>query len=290
MKITFIGLGKMGSAMVERLLHAGHTVTIYNRTAAKMEPLVAMGAIPANSVANAVKQTTVVMTSLLDDKAVLEVTGQLVQLMQPDSIHIGLSTILPDTAITLAAMHHAQQNTYISATVLGVPSVARAGELTTFCAGPEDKLQIAIPLLQAFTSNIVPLGSKINAPNVLKICMNYSLITTIELISELYTFTEKSGIDTEIVRKALHLIYAHPAYKRYIDKIHDRTFSEVNFDMKGGNKDVGIFQEAFARVGVAPEIANVVKSRFISALAHGMQDQDWSGIYEIIRSDAGLKK
>ncbi len=135
----------------------------------------------------------------------------------------------------------------------------------------------------------MPLGDKINAPNVIKICLNYGLITTIELVSELYAFTEKSGVDTEIVRNALHQVFAHPAFKRYVDKIHDRNFDEVNFDMLGGNKDVSIFQEAFSRVGVAPEIGNIVKSRFTSALAQGMEHKDWSGIYEIIRSNAGLK-
>ena len=118
--------------------------------------------------------------------------------------------------------------------------------------------------------------------------MNYSLITAIELISELYTFAEKSGVDTEIVKMGLHQIYGHPAFKLYIDKIHDRNFSEVNFDMVGGHKDVNIFQEAFSKVGVAPEIANIVRSRFISALAQNMHDKDWSGIYEVVRSQSGL--
>ncbi len=51
-----------------------------------------------------------------------------------------------------------------------------------------------------------------------------------------------------------------------------------------------VFKIAFTRVGVAPEIANIVKSRFTAALANNMKDLDWSGIYEIIRRDAGLKK
>ena len=87
----------------------------------------------------------------------------------------------------------------------------------------------------------------------------------------------------------MHQIYGHPAFKRYIDKIYDRDFDEVNFDMIGGNKDISVFQEAFARVGVVPDFGNIIKSRFISALAHGMENKDWSGIYEIVRSQAGLE-
>jgi 3-hydroxyisobutyrate dehydrogenase-like beta-hydroxyacid dehydrogenase len=266
MKITFIGLGKMGAAMVERLLDAGYQVTIFNRTSSKMEPLLAMGAISSSSVGEAVKYANVVMTSLLDDKSVLEVTDKLIQAIQPGIIHIGLSTILPDTAKTLETRHKEHNSYYISAAVLGVPAVVRQGELTTFCAGHDAELKKVIPLLQAFSKNVIPMGDQIFAPNVMKICMNYSLITAIELISELYTFAEKSGLDTEIVKMGLHQIYGHPAFKLYIDKIHDRNFNEVNFDMVGGNKDVNLFQEAFSKVGVAPEIGNVVRSRFISAL------------------------
>lgn len=288
MKLTFIGLGKMGSAMVERLLEQGHTVTVYNRTAEKMKPFVALGAVAANSIAEAVNNAEVVLSSLLDDKAALAISDQALQHMKPGTIYVGLSTILPDTAKVLAEKHHEHQTYYIAATVLGVPLVARAGELTTYVCGPQQQIELIKPALQAFSKNIENLGENIIDANVIKICLNYSLITTLELISELYVYAEKSGMDTAIVQKALHQVYGHPAFKRYVDKIHQRDFKQVNFDMVGGNKDVSIFQDAFARVGVAPEIGNVVKSRFTSALANNMKDLDWSAIYEIVRRDAGI--
>ena len=288
MKITFIGLGKMGTAIVERLLQTGYEVTVFNRTLSKMKALVAKGAIPSDSIRDAIKNTDIVMTSLLNDEAALDVTNELVQVIKPHTIHVGLSTILPDTAKILAEKHTEYHSGYISACVLGIPKVARAGELTTFCAGNDSEIEKAIPLLQNFSSKVIPLGNQIFAPNVMKICMNYSLATAIELMSELYTFAEKSGLDTDVVRMGFHQIYAHPSFKLYIDKIHERNFDEVNFDMVGGNKDISIFQEAFSRVGVVPKIGNVIKSRFISALAKKMQDKDWSGIYEIVRAESGL--
>ncbi len=290
MKLTFIGLGKMGSAMVERLLEQGHQVTVYNRTAKKMEPLVALGASPAKSISEAVQHADVILSSLLDDKAALTISDQVIEHMKPEAIYVGLSTILPDTAKALAEKHRAHQTHYIAATVLGVPLVARAGELTTYVSGPQKHVEKVRPALQAFSKNIEYLGENIIDANVIKICMNYSLITTIELISELYVFAEKSGMDVAIVKDALHQVFGHPAFKRYVDKIYQRDFKQVNFDMVGGNKDVSIFQDAFSRVGVAPEIANIVKSRFTSALANNMQDDDWSAIYEVVRRDAGLKE
>lgn len=288
MNIAFIGLGKMGSAMVERLLHAGYAVTVFNRTALKAKPLVELGAKQADTLTDAVKNADVVMSCLLNDQAVLDVGHEIVQHMKPHAVHMCLSTILPDTSIILKDLHETNNSCFVSAVVLGIPKVAQVGGLTSYCAGSEQNLAVVRPLLKTFSIDVITLGENIRAANIMKICLNYSLITTIELISELYVFAEKSGLDTEFVKTGLHQIYGHPAFKRYIDKIHDRTFDEVNFDMIGGNKDITLFQEAFARAGVAPELGNVVKSRFISALSQGMEKKDWSGIYEVVRNQSGL--
>jgi len=288
MKLTFIGLGKMGSAMVERLLQAGYEVAVYNRTPAKTISLVEKGAIAKDSVIEAVKDADVVMSCLLDDKAVTDVSNELLPYLKPGAVHISLATILPDTAVSLSQLHQKHNCFYLSAVVLGVPKVVKKGELTTFCAGEDQAIETAMPLLETFSSRVIPLGNDVKAPNVMKICMNYSLMTAIELISELYAFAEKSGLDSEIVKMGLHQIYGHPGFKGYIDKIHARNFDEVNFDMLGGNKDVTLFQQAFNKVGVAPELANVVKSRFNKALKEGMENKDWSGIYEIVRMESEL--
>lgn len=287
MKIMLVGLGKMGTAIVERLLSTGHEVKIYNRTSSKMLPLVKLGAIPSDSL-EAVKQADFILTSLLDDNAVKTVTQQMLPFLSQNSIHVGLSTILPDTALEIAKSHQNQGSHYISAVVLGIPKVAKRGELTTFCAGREGDIERILPLLNAFSHTVIPMGNHFHYPCIMKICMNYSLITAIELISELYVFAEKSGFDKALVRMGLHEIYGHPAFKQYVDKIYERTFDEVNFDMAGGNKDVLLFQEAFAKVGVAPELANVARSRIISALAQGKENKDWSGVYEMIRHQSGL--
>ena len=102
-------------------------------------------------------------------------------------------------------------------------------------------------------------------------------------------FAEKSGLDKDIVQYGLSEIYGHPAFKLYIDKIKDRDFDEVNFDMKGGMKDVSIFQKAFSDVGVIPKLGDLLKGRYISALANNMENKDWSAIYEVVRQEAGLE-
>ncbi|NNM60353.1 MAG: NAD(P)-dependent oxidoreductase [Legionellales bacterium] len=289
MRLAFIGLGKMGTAMVNRLIIAGHEVTIYNRTQSKMEPLTKLGAIPANSITEAIHLNDIVLTSLLDDKAVEEVSSELLKSAVPGLIHVSLATIQPDTAKKLEKKHQEYGCQYVSAAVLGVPKVAEKGMLTAFCSGDPTAIKKITLLLSSFSKDIISLGDEIHAANVMKIAMNYSLITAIELFSELYVFAEKSGLDTAIIQTAMHQIYGHPSFKLYIDKIHDRGFDEVNFSFAGGKKDVNLFQEAFNKLGVDPGIANLVRSRFDSKKAEEeLQDKDWCAIYEVIRKDAGL--
>lgn len=290
MNITFIGLGRMGKAMVRRLLQANYNVTVFNRTFSKQEEMANLGAKTSQSIAQAVANADVVLSCLLDDNAVLSVSREMLPHLKPNVIHMSLATILPDTAKLLQQMHTEKGAIYVSGVVLGVPTVADKGGLTAFYAGQVSDHEKIEAVLKTFSAHVIYLGEDIHASNVMKICLNYSLVTAIELISEVYAFAEKSGLDTVIVQQALHEIYGHPAFKRYIDKIHDRNFDDVNFNMLGGNKDVALFQEAFSKVGVAPELANVAKSRFTDALAQGMQEKDWSAIYEIIRKDAGLNQ
>lgn len=291
MNITFIGLGAMGTAMVERLLKAHYTVTVFNRTPEKAAPLIKLGAKGAASLNEAVSHADVVITVLLDDHAVMDVATTMVSAMKQNAIHVGLSTILPDTAEKLLELHRAHNTHYVSGVVLGVPAVVREGGLTTFCAGNTALLEQISPLLASFSEHVIPLGDEqdIKAPNLMKICMNYSLMTAIELMSELFVFAEKSGLDKEIVSMGLKTIYGHPGFKRYIDKIAERNFEEVNFTMTGGQKDARIFKQAFQDAGVTPELNNLLNQRYDKAISLGMKDKDWSGIYEVVRQQSGLK-
>ena len=239
MNLTFIGLGAMGTAMVERLLLANYEVTVFNRTMEKSSPLVALGAHAKKDLASCVADADVVISCLLDDNAVIDVTKKMLPYLKPNTIHIGLSTILPDTAEVLNTLHLQAATKYVSAVVMGIPSAVREGKSTSFCAGNRESLNVAIPLLKTFSIQIIPIGdeAEMKAPNLMKICMNYCSMTALELISEVFVFAEKSGLDAEVVKIGLKQIYTHPVFSHYINKIANRDFDNVNFNMAGGYKD-----------------------------------------------------
>ncbi len=289
--VSLIGLGHMGQAIGQRIINAGYSLTVYNRTAAKAQSLIELGAKAAAGIGEAVTHADIVLSCLLDDKAALEVTtepGGIIDNMAANAIHVSTATILPNTAAILAEKHRQHGSHYVSAAVLGVPKVALKGGLTCFCASDESLFHRYEPLLTTFSKTINYLGNNAKAPLVMKICMNTSLITALELISELYAFAEKSGLDPDMVQNGLHQIYGHPAFKLYIDKIRNRDFDDVNFNMAGGLKDVTIFQQAFTEAGVEPKIANLIKDRFTTAMDSGLHDKDWSAMSEIVRQDAEL--
>ena len=288
MNLSLIGLGKMGSALGQRLLAANFKLTVFNRTAEKMKPLIKAGATGAETIEEAVKNAKIIITCLLDDTAVLETVERIAPLLKPEVIHVGTSTILPDTSKQLSEIHQKYGSTYIAANVLGIPKAAARGELTTIVAGQADAIEQCKSIFAAYSIKVITAGSQPFQANVLKICMNYFLVSAIETMAELYTFAEKSQVDSSLINTLFHSIFAHPAFLLYVDKIKERNFDEVNFDMKGGLKDLNLFQTAFAKVGVVPDIANVIKDKFIIALAHHMENRDWSAITEITRLQANI--
>ncbi len=289
MKIAFIGLGKMGSTLAQCLIKAGYELRVFNRTSSKMQPLIDLGASGAISIAEAVESTDVVFSCLLDDNASIAATDEIAKNVGEKTIHVNLATILPKTSEMLLELHKVNKGKYIAATVFGAPHTAIDKTMTTLCSGEESGVKAVEKLLEVFSAKVMYLGSDIKAANNMKVCMNYSLTTAFELIGEIFVFAEKSGLDKELVKEALHGVYGHNSYKHYIDKIFSRDFDNANFDVIGGHKDVSLFEEAFASVGVVPELANVVRARYISAIANGMEKKDWSCIYDLIRSESGLK-
>ncbi len=282
-KIVFIGLGRMGSAMATQLLKAGISLTVYNRTKKKAASLVELGAHLAESLDNAVVDADIIFTSLMDDSALKAVTAAMLPNMKKSAIHVSTSTILPKTAEQLEQQHLEASCFYVSSLVLGVPKAVIAKRAMSIVSGNVDKVEDIKPLIEAYSDSILYMGEKISHANVLKIYMNYSLISAIELISELYAYAEKSGVDTEIVKESLKHIYSQPAILLYIDKIHARNFDEVNFDIQGGNKDINLFIEAFMEVGVTPDIANTMQGKFAQAMENNMGSKDWSAVSDIVR-------
>jgi 3-hydroxyisobutyrate dehydrogenase-like beta-hydroxyacid dehydrogenase len=290
-KVTVIGLGRMGSAIVKRLHGAGVSVTVYNRTASKMARFKSIGVACAESIQEAVSGADVVLSCLFDDASVMEaVTGEagVLRHLPVGACYVSTETMTPATVDDLWQLFDQADKQYLPAAVLGGPKVAEAGKLTMFTSGNALASQRYESLFNLFTEQIHDMGEKPSSAMVMKIAMNYTYVANLELISELYVFTEKHGLPPEYVQKVLYKVFELPGFRACIDKIHNRNFNHVDFALTGGDKDVNVFKKAFTDVGAVPRLGNLLSERFSAAKASGLQDKDWTAIYEIVRKESGL--
>jgi 3-hydroxyisobutyrate dehydrogenase-like beta-hydroxyacid dehydrogenase len=290
MKVAFIGLGNMGSGIANCILKAGFDLTVYNRTREKMEPFLSNGAKGGSNLGDTVKDADVVMTSLMDDASVLDTLKcGILAGMKPRAIHIGLTTISPECADEVAKLHMHTGTFYIAGPVVGRPDAAAAGELLSLLGGDQDRVGEVEPLCRAYSKKVVNVGEQQSAANTLKLCINYTAISLIEIFSEVYAFADKAGANLDVLMNFLQDVMGHPAFKMYAGKLRARDFAgKAGFAMTGGLKDVTLMLKASDQIGVPFEVGQIIKTKMEAAIKAGMGERDWSSIYEITRKNAGL--
>lgn len=302
MKIAFLGLGNMGSAMASRLIDAGHSLTVWNRTAHKAQPLVAKGAILAATPAEAVAAADVVFTSFMEDanyyllfaaqgteSAPAPTHGSFFSRFKPGSVHVCLSTISPACADWLTAGHAATNSGYLSAPVVGRPDAAASGNLIQLIAGDPALIDRVEPLCMAYSARFLRIIGPPRTANYQKLCINFFLVSLIESIAESYILAEKLGADRSLMAAFAESVFALPGFKGYANRLRDRaTASDQGFTLYGAAKDLRLIRSAAQSVNCPVELADLAAAKFEEALALGFTDLDISSIQELSRLHAGL--
>lgn len=291
MKVAFLGLGNMGSGMAKNILGSDFELTVWNRTASKAEALVAQGAAAALTVKEAVADADVIVSSLMDDQSILEnAQGDdgIIANMKSGATHVCVTTISPGLADQLLAMHREAGTEYVSCPVLGRPDAAEEGDLIALTAGSEAGLKSAAPVIEAFTSMALPVGTLPSHAATMKLCLNYTVISSIELMSEIYAACDKAGLSLEEVEGFFKIIYGFPVLHMYAEKLRKREFDDGGFRMSGGLKDVKLMLDTAANLGTSFDIGEVIEGKMVEGIGSGYQDLDWSAIYEVTRSRANL--
>ena len=291
MKVAFIGLGNMGSAICARVQKGGFDLTVFNRSPEKMKPFLDTGAKAGKSIADAVKDSDLVITSLMDDKSVMEaLNGGLLSGMKPGAIHLGLTTNSPDCADAAAKLHAEHGSSYVAGPVVGRPHAAAAGELISLLAGDDASIEKITPVVMSYSKAIQRVSQRHGAANSMKLCVNFTVISIIELMGETYAFAEKAGIDLDVIKEYLENAMGAPFLKLYAGKIRARDFDgKGGFAMKAGLKDVRLMRAAAAANGNRLDFADVLERKLEQGINQGMEQRDWSAIYDITRANAGMK-
>jgi 3-hydroxyisobutyrate dehydrogenase-like beta-hydroxyacid dehydrogenase len=289
--VAVIGLGRMGSGIARSLLKNGYPVTVYNRSEEKMRALAEAGVKMAATPAIAARAAQYVITSLANDAAVFAVVegpDGLLAGIGHGAVHIGASTISTDATRRLAARHAEHGSEYLAAPVLGRPDAAAAGELVTLVCGKQSVFEASREVLQGFTRQIQYLGENHVVVMAAKLAANYTAVTIIDLMGQIYAFGEKTGIPLTMLHTMFRMLWAQPVMQGYATRIWRRDFDDVGFDLRGGLKDVTLMVDAATAQGVHWDFAGIIQRKMARGIEMGWGQRDWSSVYDVTRADAGL--
>jgi len=291
MEAALIGLGKMGTGIAKSLLRAGHRIAVYNRTPSRAEALRADGAIVTASVSEACR-SRIVLTMVADDAALEGLVfgeGGILTSLPRGGVHVSLSTISVALSDRLSSEHAKAGQSFLAAPVFGRPDAAEAGRLAVVVGGAETLVQKCKPLLEAMGPRMFVVGERPSMANVVKLSGNFLIASVLESLSEALAFARKSGVDAGALMEFLTAtLFNAPVYKTYGELIVQGKHEPAGFALPLGLKDVRLVLQAAEAANVPMPIASVVRDRFITAMARGNQDKDWSVIGRVAAEDAGL--
>jgi 3-hydroxyisobutyrate dehydrogenase-like beta-hydroxyacid dehydrogenase len=297
MKIAFLGLGKMGSAVAGRLVASTEDVTVWNRTAAAVEPLVAKGALSAERPSDAVQGAEVVFTMLNDDAAVEEVAlggakgPGFVNSLQPGAIHVSLSTISAELSRKLSAEHAKADSEFVAAPVFGRPNVAAEGKLWLAVGGNDTAVARVRPLLEKFSRGITLVSGEPWRAHALKIGGNFLITAMIESLSEAMVFAEAHGIDPALFLDTVNnALFRSPFYEAY-GKVMVDPPEHPGATISLGAKDMGLFRNAAQEAKIKTPMADHFAADLQRAGEAGLGNRDWAaGLYQLAKNTSLAKQ
>jgi len=264
MRIGFLGLGKMGAPMAQRLIAAGHELAVWNRTEGRTDALAREGAIVAGTPAEAELGADAVITMLFDDHAHEEVLfgpNGLMDALTPATLHISCSTISVALSQRLTEEHARRGIPFVAAPVFGRPNVAEAGKLWIVVAGSDENVGRTRPILEALSRGISVAGKEPWQAHALKLGGNFLISTMIQSLSEAFVFAESQGIEPGVFLESVNsALFQSPFYASYANvMLHPPEQAGATIDL--GAKDTRLLREAAAgrnaRLSLADNLAEV---------------------------------
>lgn len=280
MKLGFIGLGRMGQAIAQRILDAGHELTVYNRTRSKADDLEKAGARVADSIADACTGQEAVLTMLTDDAALHEVLDSgLLEKLPKGAIHVPMGTHSVDALTQIEGIHKEAGQILVACPVLGRPEAVSSGQAGLVPAGPQDTIEQLQPLFDVIGKRAFNAGTNPAGAAAVKLANNMVLGCAIEAMAEGFALTRKFGVDPVVFNEVLtEGLFGAPAYKAYGAIISTENYDQVGFTVWLGLKDSNLALAAGQAASVPLPSCNVYRDRLLGAIAHGDGDRDWSVI------------
>jgi len=231
------------------------------------------------------------MTMLADDSAVEQVVlgeNGVASALANGAVHISSSTIGTALARRLAAEHAQRGQGFLSAPVFGRPDAAESGKLIVVAAGPSELVELCRSLFDAIGCQTSVAGSEAWQANAVKLCGNFMLASMIEAFGEAYAMLRRAGVDLHVFQEIINGLFASPVYESYGRTIAEERFDPAGFALKLGLKDMRLALETAHECGAPMPLASLIRDHFLSAVAHGQAELDWSSMAQVPARNAGL--
>ena len=283
--IALLGCGLMGQPMARRLLNAGHTLTVWNRTRSKAEALEADGAQVADTPAAAAAQADVLITMLDNGDVVRDVVFErpgptspsVAEALRPGALFIDMGSILPAQAQAHARWLADRQVRALDAPVSGGTVGAEAGTLAIMVGGEAADVDAARSVLSVLGRpvHVGPAGSG----QLAKLANQMIVGITIGAVAEALLMVERGGADPAKVREALRGGFAE---SRILD-VHGQRMVDGDFAKRGSIavqlKDLRNAMQTASGMGFDAPITQALTQLYSDAVAHGMAELDQSGLF-----------
>jgi 3-hydroxyisobutyrate dehydrogenase len=283
--IALLGLGTMGRGMAANLLKAGFPLTVWNRTKAKVELLTHTAATVADSPAQAVKNSAVVLAMLADDAASraawLGQDGALAA-MPFGSIATECSTLSPDWIRELNEAVMQRGLCMAEAPVTGSRTQAEAGQLNFLVGADQETLAAVTPVLQCMSKEILHLGP-VGSGAQLKLINNFLCAVQVTSFAEALVWMEQTGLRLET---ALEFLKRGAPGSGILSAMSERMTSrtyDVNFLLRLMAKDLRYARAAAAQLGINVTMSSPAQELFRQAEEQGLGEKDMSAVVEIVR-------
>jgi 3-hydroxyisobutyrate dehydrogenase len=288
--LGWIGAGRMGSAMAERLARAGADVTVWNRTRVKAEPIARCGGKIAEELRELASRDIVfVMVSTYGD--VMEVVaGPNGLLSGHDSpkLVIECSSISLDGSAELRALLAARGIELLAAPVSGNAKVIKAGRLSFVCSGPRHAFDEALPYL----SMIAPASSYVGEgelARIVKICHNVLLGVVTQSLAEITVLAQKAGVSRHAFLDFINQSVMGSTFSKYKTPALVNLDFKVTFTPKLLRKDLDLGLDAAKQFDVPMPLASITRDLVQTLIGRGMDDEDFAKLLVLQAESSGLQ-
>ena len=266
--------------MAANLARAGFPLTVWNRTASRMEPLLRLGAKAGKGPAHVAAEADVVITMVSrpqDVEAVVLGPDGVADGLKPGAVLIDMSTVSPATSRKLAGAVTTKRAEFLDAPVVGSKGPATDGTLVILVGGLPGTLERCRPILAAMGKTILHAGG-VGAGSALKLAVNLMLAHLAAGFAEGLLLVERAGLDPRRYLEVLEAsTFRSPWYQTKGTGMIKRDFA-AHFALKHMHKDLTLMGELAADVKAAVPITRAIEQLFAQSAAAGRSDLDYSAI------------